>query len=91
MASSGIGDIPKRASINWHAAAARFLVSGRSLPLDCPLTRAVVFIAIGGFLAIGAFNSNSRIRLDGVLRSMQEQAHGGCCSQLPPWASWHFG
>jgi hypothetical protein len=43
------------------------------------LTRAVVFIAIGCFLTVAAYDSNSReaVSLAGVLRAMQEQAHGG--------------
>jgi uncharacterized protein DUF1206 len=43
------------------------------------LTRAVVFVLIGCFLAIAAYDFNSReaVSLAGVLRAMQEQAHGG--------------
>lgn len=43
------------------------------------LTRAVVFLLIGCFLTIAAYDSNSReaVSLAGVLRAMQEQAHGG--------------
>jgi Domain of Unknown Function (DUF1206) len=43
------------------------------------LTRAVVFVLIGCFLTIAAYDSNSReaVSLAGVLRAMQEQAHGG--------------
>ena len=43
------------------------------------LTRAVVFVLIGCFLTIAAYDSNSReaVSLAGVLRAMQEQTHGG--------------
>jgi len=43
------------------------------------LTRAVVFLLVGCFLTIAAYDSNSReaVSLAGVLRAMQEQAHGG--------------
>jgi hypothetical protein len=43
------------------------------------LTRAVVFVGIGCFLTIAAYDSNSReaVSLAGVLRAMQEQEHGG--------------
>jgi hypothetical protein len=43
------------------------------------LTRAVVFVLIGCFLTMAAYDSNSReaVSLAGVLRAMQEQAQGG--------------
>ena len=43
------------------------------------LTRAVVFVMIGGYLAIAAYDANSRqaVSLAGVLRAMQQQAYGG--------------
>jgi len=43
------------------------------------LTRAVVFLMIGGYLAIAAYDSDSReaLSLAGVLRAMQAQAYGG--------------
>jgi hypothetical protein len=43
------------------------------------LTRAFVFLGIGGFLAKAAYDSNSQeaVSLSGVLRAMQDQAHGG--------------
>ena len=43
------------------------------------LTRAVVFLLIGGFLGLAAYNSNSHqaAGLAGVLRAMQHQTFGG--------------
>ncbi len=43
------------------------------------LTRAVVFLLIGGFLGLAAYNANSReaAGLAGVLRAMQHQRFGG--------------
>lgn len=43
------------------------------------LTRAFVFLMIGGYLAVAAYDSNSReaVSLAGVLRAMQSQAYGG--------------
>lgn len=43
------------------------------------MTRAFVFLMIGVFLGIAAYNSNSfeAVSLAGVLRAMQHQAHGG--------------
>lgn len=43
------------------------------------LTRALVFLLIGGFLAVAAYDANSReaLSLAGVLQAMQYQAHGG--------------
>jgi hypothetical protein len=43
------------------------------------LTRGIVFLIIGFFLGIAAYDSNSReaVSLSGVLRAMQQQDHGG--------------
>jgi hypothetical protein len=43
------------------------------------LTRAVVFLVTGGFLASAAYDRNSQqaVSLSGVLRAMQNQEHGG--------------
>ncbi len=43
------------------------------------MTRAFVFLMIGAFLGVAAYNSNSleAVSLSGVLRAMQHQAHGG--------------
>ncbi len=43
------------------------------------LTRACVFLMLGGYLAIAAYDSNSReaVSLAGVLRAMQQQPYGG--------------
>jgi hypothetical protein len=43
------------------------------------LTRSFVFLLLGIFLAIAAYDSDSReaVSLAGVLRAMQQQAHGG--------------
>lgn len=43
------------------------------------LTRAVVFLLIGCFLAIATYDSNSReaVSLAGVLRAIQDQSYGG--------------
>jgi Domain of Unknown Function (DUF1206) len=43
------------------------------------MTRAFVFLMIGVFLGVAAYNSNSfeAVSLAGVLRAMQQQAHGG--------------
>lgn len=43
------------------------------------LTRAFVFLVFGGFLAVAAYDSNSReaVSLAGVLRAMQTQTYGG--------------
>jgi hypothetical protein len=43
------------------------------------MTRAFVFLMIGGYLAVAAYDSNSReaVSLAGVLRAMQSQAYGG--------------
>jgi hypothetical protein len=57
------------------------------------LTRAVVFIAIGCFLTIAAYDSNSReaVSLAGVLRAMQEQAHGGVLLSIAALGLLAFG
>ena len=43
------------------------------------MTRAFVFLVIGGFLGIAAIDSNSReaLSVSGVLRAMQDQTYGG--------------
>jgi Domain of Unknown Function (DUF1206) len=43
------------------------------------LTRAFVFLMLGGYLVVAAYDSNSReaVSLAGVLRAMQQKAHGG--------------
>jgi Domain of Unknown Function (DUF1206) len=43
------------------------------------MTRALVFLMLGGFLGIAAYDSNSReaVGLAGVLRAMQNQSYGG--------------
>jgi len=43
------------------------------------LTRAVAFLTLGGFLGVAAYDSNSQeaVTMTGVLRAMQNQAHGG--------------
>ncbi len=43
------------------------------------MTRAFVFLMIGVFLGIAAYNSDSfeAVSLAGVLRAMQHQSHGG--------------
>jgi len=43
------------------------------------MTRAFVFLMVGAFLGVAAYNSNSfeAVSLAGVLRAMQHQAHGG--------------
>ena len=43
------------------------------------MTRAFVFLMIGVFLGVAAYNSNSfeAVSLAGVLRAMQNQAYGG--------------
>ena len=57
------------------------------------LTRAVVFIVIGCFLTIAAYDSNSReaVSLAGVLRAMQEQAHGGMLLSIAALGLLAFG
>lgn len=57
------------------------------------LTRAVVFIAIGCLLTIAAYDSNSReaVSLAGVLRAMQEQAHGGVLLSIAALGLLAFG
>jgi uncharacterized membrane protein YccF (DUF307 family) len=43
------------------------------------MTRALVFLLVGGYLALAAYDSNSReaVSLAGVLTAMQYQAYGG--------------
>jgi hypothetical protein len=43
------------------------------------LTRAIVFLMIGGFLAFAAYDAKSReaLGLSGALRTLQEQPYGG--------------
>jgi len=57
------------------------------------LTRACVFFAIGGYLAIAAYDSNSReaVSLAGVLRAMQAQAHGGVLLAIAAFGLLAFG
>jgi hypothetical protein len=57
------------------------------------LTRAVVFLMIGGFLGFAAYDSNSReaVGLAGVLRAMQEQTYGAVLLTLAALGLVAFG
>jgi Domain of Unknown Function (DUF1206) len=57
------------------------------------LTRAVVFIVIGCFLTIAAYDSNSReaVSLAGVLRAMQAQGRGGVLLSIAALGLLAFG
>jgi Domain of Unknown Function (DUF1206) len=57
------------------------------------LTRAIVFLLIGGFLALAAYDSNSReaAGLAGVLRAMQHQTFGAALLALAAFGLLAFG
>jgi large-conductance mechanosensitive channel len=57
------------------------------------LTRAVVFLLIGGFLGLAAYDSNSReaAGLAGVLRAMQHQTFGGVLLAVAAFGLLAFG
>jgi Domain of Unknown Function (DUF1206) len=57
------------------------------------LTRAVVFLLIGGFLGLAAYDSNSReaAGLAGVLRAMQHQTFGGALLAVAAFGLLAFG
>lgn len=64
----------------WHdEAQTRRPWAALALGIYGVLTRACVFLMIGGYLGIAAYDSNSReaVSLAGVLSAMQQQAHGG--------------
>jgi hypothetical protein len=57
------------------------------------LTRAVVFLLIGGFLGFAAYDSNSReaAGLAGVLRAMQHQTFGAVLLAVAAFGLLAFG
>jgi hypothetical protein len=75
-------DVPSRFRV-WAVAAGAFGI----------LTRAVMFLMIGGFLGLAAYNSNSReaAGLAGVLRAVHQQTYGAVFLAIAAFGLLAFG
>jgi hypothetical protein len=75
-------DVPRKFRV-WAVAAGAFGI----------LTRAVMFLMIGGFLGLAAYNSNSReaAGLAGVLRAVHQQTYGAVFLAIAAFGLLAFG